>query len=85
MSTKFKEIESDLHVEPPEFKCDDILGKNIEYPLPNTAFAMALIGSAGSGKTSLMVNMLTHKQMYKKTFDHVHLICPANSMASLKK
>jgi hypothetical protein len=45
---------------------------------------MALMGSAGSGKTSLMVNMLTKDGMYKKCFDHVHLIAPEASMKSLK-
>jgi hypothetical protein len=45
---------------------------------------MALMGSAGSGKTSLMVNMLTKDGMYKKFFDHVHLIAPEASMKSLK-
>ncbi len=75
---------SRLHIEPPEFKCDSVIGKNIEDPLPNTAFFMALMGSAGSGKTSLMVNMLTKDGMYKKCFDHVHLIAPEASMKSLK-
>ena len=45
---------------------------------------MALMGSAGSGKTSLMVNLLTKDGMYKKCFDHVHLIAPEASMKSLK-
>ena len=58
--------------------------KNIEDPLPITAFFMALMGSAGSGKTTLMVNMLTKDGMYKKFFDHVHLITPEASMKSLK-
>jgi hypothetical protein len=58
--------------------------ENLEDPLPNTAIFMALMGSAGSGKTSLMVNMLTKDGMYKKCFDHVHLIAPEASMNSLK-
>ena len=45
---------------------------------------MALIGSAGSGKTSLMVNFLTNDNMYHKAFDHVHMVCPKNSLKSLK-
>lgn len=75
---------SKLAIEPPVFKCDATIGKDIEEPLPNTAFFMALMGSAGSGKTSLMVNMLTKDGMYKRCFDHVHLIAPEASMKSLK-
>ena len=56
---------SRLLIEPLEFKFDSVIGKNIEDPLPNTAFFMTLMGSAGSGKTSLMVNMLTNDGMYK--------------------
>lgn len=81
----FKEVVNhDLRVQPPEFKCDSVISKNIKEPLPNTAFAMALIGSAGSGKTSLMVNMLTDANMYKQCYDHIHLIAPESSMKSLK-
>lgn len=75
---------SRLQIEPPEFKCDSTIGKDVEDPLPNTAFFMALMGSAGSGKTSLMINFLTKDGMYKKCFDHVHLIAPDASMKSLK-
>lgn len=80
-----KEVHSSkLVVEAPKFKCDSVISKQIEEPLPNTAFAMALIGSAGSGKTSLMINMLTSQQMYKHAFDHVHLVAPKSSMGSLQ-
>lgn len=81
----FKEIaNTKLHVDPPEFCCDNIISETIEEPLPNTAFFMGLMGSAGSGKTSLMVNLLTMDGMYKRSFDHIHLICPEASMSSLK-
>lgn len=73
-----------LVIEPPVFKCDSCISENIAEPLPNTAFAMGLIGSAGSGKTSLMVNMLTNPKMYRQAFDHVHLFAPKSSMNSLR-
>jgi hypothetical protein len=44
---------------------------------------MTIIGSAGSGKTSLMVNMLRSPQCYKKAYHHVHLVIPPHSLASL--
>lgn len=73
-----------LRIEPPVFKCDACISEKIAEPMPRTAFAMGLIGSAGSGKTSLMVNMLTNPKMYKQAFDHVHLFAPKSSMNSLK-
>lgn len=74
-----------LRIEAPDFVCDTPISKQIESPLPNMAHFSAIIGSAGSGKTSLMVNFLTSKQMYANTFDHVHMCCPKNSLGSLKK
>lgn len=82
---RFSEVSNpQLHVDAPVFKCDRPIGKHVKEPLPNKAFAAALIGSAGSGKTSLMVNLLTNENMYKQCFDHIHLICPKSSMNSLK-
>ena len=46
---------------------------------------MAIIGSAGSGKTGMMVNLLTSYQAYKKAFLTVHIVMPSHSVASLKK
>jgi hypothetical protein len=80
----FAETPSTLVVKPPEFDCDVVISENITDPLPNTAFFGAIIGSAGSGKTSLLINFLTQKDMYAKAFDHVHLICPKASMKSIK-
>ncbi len=82
---KFKEVHNDqLTINAPKFKCDRIISDQIRDPLPNTAFAAAVIGSAGSGKTSLVVNFLTDPRMYRQCFDHVHLVCPKSSMNSLK-
>jgi len=46
---------------------------------------MAIIGSAGSGKSSMMVNLLTSEQVYKKVCHSVHIAMPSHSVASLKK
>lgn len=74
---------SKIVMKPPRFKCDTRISPQIEYPLPDKSFFMTLIGSAGSGKTSLMVNMLRSPQMYKKAYHHVHLVIPPHSLASL--
>ena len=50
----------------------------------NTHFATAMIGAAGSGKTSLMLAMLSTKSLYKRIFDKIYLFIPPNSLASIK-
>ena len=76
---------SNISFKAPEFLCDRPIHKQVEPPLPNCPFFMAIVGSAGSGKTSLMVNLMTSRQAYKKAFDYVHVVMPAHSVASLKK
>ena len=75
---------SELEIRPPQFVCDDCIHSQIKPPLPNTAFAMIVIGSPGSGKTSIMVNMLSRRDMYKKAFDAVHIVMNSHSRSSLK-
>jgi hypothetical protein len=78
------EKQSGIDLSPPVFKCDKPIHDQIQEPLPRTAFFMAVIGSAGSGKTSLLINLLTSKQAYKKTFHNVFCVIPSHSVASLK-
>jgi len=66
-----------------EFLCDKPIHKQVDPPLPNCPFFMAIIGSAGSGKTSMMVNLLTSEQAYKEVFRSVHIVMPSHSVASL--
>ena len=79
------EKRSKLQLKAPEFLCDKPIHQQIQDPLPKTPFFMAIIGSAGSGKTSMMVNLLTSCQAYKKAFHAVHIVMPSHSVASLKK
>lgn len=79
------ESASKLKLRPPEFVCDKPIHKQIEPPLPCGHFFMLILGSAGSGKTSMLVNLLTSKQAYRKVFHAVHVIMPSHSVASLKK
>ena len=76
---------SSFSLKPPEFSCDQPIHKQIVSPLPCTPFFLTITGSAGSGKTSMLVNLLTSAQAYKKAFHAVHCIIPAHSVASLKK
>jgi hypothetical protein len=45
---------------------------------------MVIIGSARSGKTSMMVNLLTSTQAYKKAFHNIHIVMLSHSVAGLK-
>ncbi len=76
--------ESKLQLRAPEFLCDKPIHKQVEPPQPNCPFFMAIIGSAGSGKTSMMANFLTSYQAYKKAFHTVHIAMQSQSVASLK-
>ena len=78
------EKSSKLQLKAPEFLCDKPIHKQVEPPLPNCPFFMAIIGSAGSGKTSMMVNLLTSEQSYKMFFHTVHIVMSSHPVASLK-
>ena len=78
------EQKSKLEFKPPVFKCDKCISDQIEPPLPSKPHFLCIVGSAGSGKTSFMVNLLTNKAAYKKVYESVHVIMPKYSVASLK-
>ena len=70
-----------------DFNVDGILGNHIREPFPNTSFFWLIIGKAGSGKTSLMINTLKTKKenrVYRKVFDKIVLVMPKNSKNSIK-
>lgn len=82
---KITEHENDLHIRPPVMLCDVELGE-IPQPMPDKAFFMMLIGSAGSGKTSFLVSLLTQKKpaIYRRVFENIYVVAPAHSLASIK-
>jgi len=55
---------------------------NIPY---RNGMVFLLNGSGGSGKTSLLLNMMKNKKMYKKKFDNIFYICPDSSFRSVAK
>lgn len=76
----------------PTFICDYELNDNLKkYPMLshlNTFTFDALIGKPGSGKTSLIIAMLSNKgenKIYRKVFNNVLLVMPSSSIKSLKK
>jgi ABC-type lipoprotein export system ATPase subunit len=82
---KITETENDLHITPPKMLCDVELGE-IPQPMPDKAFFMMLIGSAGSGKTSFLVSLLTQKKpaIYRRVFENIFVVAPSHSLASIK-
>ena len=79
------EKRSTFTVKPPAFLCDKKIHDQVVDPLPNRPFFMAIIGSSGTGKTSMLVNLLSSKQAYRRAFHHVHVVMPPHSVASLKR
>jgi len=71
----------------PKMPCDVDNLDDLPYipiePLPVKSFAMYIVGSPGSGKTNILISLLTSKKpkYYLKFFDHIELI--SASMATL--
>ena len=82
---KITEETNDLHITAPIMLCDTELG-DIPKPLPDKAFFMCISGSAGSGKSSFMISLLSQKKpkIYRKVFENVYIIAPSHSLASVK-
>ena len=54
-------------------------------PFPNTTGARVIVvGQPRAGKSSLILNAIKDKRVYKKQFDNIYLLAPANSLSSLK-
>lgn len=84
---KFQLEESNYSLKPVKFDCDNILGDHIKEPFPDKSFFLMIVGKAGSGKTSLLINMINEKgsnRIYKNCFDKILLVMPKNSRSSIK-
>jgi len=81
-----------LNLKVPTFTCDGSINDNLNnydmlQNLNGFKFTI-LIGKPGSGKTSLMVAWLNgkgDKKIFRKVFDHVVVVMPSSSRASMKK
>jgi KaiC/GvpD/RAD55 family RecA-like ATPase len=80
----------DLH--PPEFLCDYPLTEHLKYfpqfSYMNVFNTTAILGKPASGKTSMLISMLSQKgkeKIYNKVFDFVYVFMPTQSRNSLKK
>ena len=74
-----------LKIMPSEMRCDTSLG-NIPAPCPCGHFNWGIFGSAGAGKSSYLVSLLTARgenKVYRRNFHNLFFIVPENSQASL--
>ena len=67
-----------------DFNVDVPFSDKIKPPFENKSFFYIIVGKPGSGKTSVLINMLTNKKIYKKVFTKILLCMPQNSRLSLK-
>jgi ABC-type dipeptide/oligopeptide/nickel transport system ATPase component len=79
------EIKNDLPTIKPVKEIMSIYIDGINGNIPNrNGFIYALIGSPGSGKSSLLLSLFRSKNYYKNKFNHIYLITPESSFLSVK-
>ena len=79
------EIKNDLPTIKPVKDIMSIYVDGINPNIPNrNGFIYALIGSPGSGKSSLLLSLFRSKNYYKNKFNHIYLITPESSFLSVK-
>ena len=84
-----KEVDNkEWGIKVPTMGCDDVISNKIPAPFPSKNFIAILIGTKGSGKTSLMTSLLTAQKkpccVYRGKFEEVILNMPKASMSSIK-
>lgn len=73
-----------IQLKAPAFVCDKPLSPHIPKPFPNQHSFIVLCGASRSGKTSMMINMLTNRELYCRVFENVFVVMPASSTASMR-
>ena len=69
----------------PRVLADIKLSPRVRHPLPYTSgFAIGIVGSAGSGKTSTLVSVIKSKDVYRKRFHNIITVIPQSSLNSLQ-
>jgi len=77
---------NDMKMKPIKEKMDiyipDIINENISK---RNGMVYVLTGSGGSGKSSLLLNMMRNKNMYRGRYHNIFYICPSSSFSSVQK
>ena len=69
----------------PRVLADVKLSPRVKHPMPNTSgFALGIVGSAGSDKTSTLVSLIKSKDVYRKRFHNIITVIPSSSLDSLQ-
>lgn len=78
--TSIKEEENDtINISKYNFSCDDE-DPSIPEPLPKKSFSMLITGRPGSGKTNLLLNLITKRgKCFNRKFDKVYIWSPSLS------
>ena len=83
---KIVETPSDLPNTAPIKEVMGVYIPNINENIPHrNGFIYTLIGSGGSGKTSLLLSMFKSSRFYRSKFDNIYLITPQSSFLSVEK
>jgi len=81
---KITEIDNELPNIKPVKEIMNIYIDGIDPNLPNrNGFIYALIGSPGTGKSSLLLSLFGNRKYYKKKFNNIYLITPESSFSSV--
>tara|TARA_R110002126_G_scaffold146267_2_gene292228 strand:+ start:653 stop:1408 length:756 start_codon:yes stop_codon:yes gene_type:complete len=78
--TTIQEEENDtINISKYNFSCDDE-DPTIPYPLPRKSFSLLITGRPGSGKTNLLLNLITKRgKCFNRKFDKVFIFSPSLS------
>ena len=79
------EKQNTINLQRPAVVIDTFFEPKPKAPLPSkNGFALAIVGSPGSGKSSVMVSLIKSKDGYRKRFHKIISVIPQSSLASLK-
>ena len=82
MTTIKEEENNEINISKYNFSCDDE-DNTIPDPLPKKSFSLLITGRPGSGKTNLLLNLITKRgKCFNRKFDKVYVISP--SLATIK-
>ena len=83
---KITQIDSGLNIKSGIKEKMDINIENINVNIPHrNGFVYAIVGSGGSGKSSMLLNMMKSTKFYRKKFDNIYLFTPRSSYLSVEK
>ena len=83
---KINELTNDLPEIAPVKERMDIFVPDVDHSIPHRrGFVYGMIGSGGSGKSSLLLSMFKSRSYYRSKFDNIWLFVPQSSYMSVVK